>query len=317
MHQRKHRRGFTLIELLVVIAIIAILIALLLPAVQQAREAARRSQCKNNLKQLALGLHNYHDVYRSFPPGGITLGPCCGTRSGTNWAISILPFVDQTPLYDVYDFNFDGLQGRNDNASFNQSIRLARLTVHMCPSDPNAGTVNRPESGRGSGLQYRMTSYRGVGGKTNGRGWWDNEQWTGIGQPTWKGVLHAIGRRGLFPERMATVTDGTSQTLMIGEMATKTRPRRGTFWAYTYTSYNRSDVTVNQPRTLINDYNRCVSIGGTGGSNACKRGWGSFHASSLHFALVDGSVRLISTNVNMNTLANMASVGDGDSVGAF
>ena len=316
MSGHRRHRGFTLIELLVVIAIIAILIALLLPAVQQAREAARRSQCKNNLKQLALGLHNYHDSNQSFPPGGITLGNCCGTRSGTSWPISILPYIDQTPLYNRYDFGFDGRQGRNERSA-NQSVRQQSLTVHYCPSDPNVGRLERPESGPGRGLEYRMSSYRGVGGKTNGRGWWDNNQWTGIGQPTWKGVLHAIGLNRLRPERVATVTDGTSNTLMLGEMATKTRSRRGTFWAYTYTSYNRSDISVGQPRTLINDYNRCVSIGGSGGSNACKRGWGSFHVGGLHFAMCDGSVRMISTNVFMDTLANMATIGDGEVIGEF
>ena len=309
--RNRARRGFTLIELLVVIAIIAILIALLLPAVQQAREAARRTQCKNNLKQLALAIHNYHDVARTFPPGGITLGRCCGTRSGTNWALSTLPYLDQTTLYDRYNFN------RYNEDGANRFVREQALTVHMCPSDVNSGRLERPESGPGRGLQYMLSSYRCVGGKTNGRGWWDNEQWTGIGRREWRGVFHHIGRQGLTVERMATVTDGTSNTLMLGEMHTKTRPRRATFWAYTYTSYNSSDVTVPQSRTLIGDYDRCRSIGGAGGSNACKRGWGSFHTGIIQFALCDGSVRAISINVNMNVLGNLATIGGNEVVGEF
>ncbi len=310
-NRRWKRSGFTLIELLVVIAIIAILIALLLPAVQQAREAARRSQCKNNLKQLVLALHNYHDNYQSFPPGKVTLGSCCGTKSGTNWAISILPFMDQAPLYKQYNFN------RYNEDSANQAVRQTNLAVQNCPSDVNAGQVMKPESGPGSGLLYRMSSYRGVGGKTDSNGrWFDSGQGSLVG--SWKGVLHAIGNPyKLGPESMRDITDGPSNTLVIGEYHTQTHPRRGTFWAYSYTSYNSSDVTYNQPRTLIADYDRCVSIGGTGGADACKRGWGSFHVGGIQFALGDGSVRFISVNINTNILGNLATVGGNEVVGQF
>lgn len=306
------RRGFTLIELLVVIAIIAVLIALLLPAVQQAREAARRSACINNLKQLALALHNYHDNYKMFPPGKVTIGACCGTKSGTNWAISILPYIDQAPLYQRYNFSL------YNESSANQYVNQQRLPIHMCPSDMNARSANKPASGPGSGLLYSMSSYRCVGGKTNAAGWWDNEQWTSIsGGMRWRGVLHAIGRKGLAPEGMHSIIDGSSSTLMLGEYHTQTSVRRGTFWAYSYTSYNSSDISIGQPRTLIPDYDRCVAIGGAGGSNACKRGWGSFHIGGIHFALCDGSVRFISTNINMNTLASMATVQGSEVVGTF
>ena len=105
MSKRRIKHGFTLIELLVVIAIIAILIALLLPAVQQAREAARRTQCRSNLKNIALAIMNYEEQNTTFPPGNITMGPCCGTRSLTTWAISILPMLEQSNLYGRYNFN--------------------------------------------------------------------------------------------------------------------------------------------------------------------------------------------------------------------
>ncbi|GIW92533.1 MAG: hypothetical protein KatS3mg110_0574 [Pirellulaceae bacterium] len=99
------RKGFTLVELLVVIAIIGILVSLLLPAVQAAREASRRMACSNNLKQLALAVHNYHDTYKVFPPGGITPGPCCSTPSAGTWTLFILPFLEQQTVADQYNFN--------------------------------------------------------------------------------------------------------------------------------------------------------------------------------------------------------------------
>ena len=146
--RRRIRHGFTLIELLVVIAIIAILIALLLPAVQQAREAARRSQCKNNLKQLGLALHNYHDTYGMFPmavigrPGA---GWQCSVMSNGDavpnndyrswgWGTFILPFVDQAPLYN--QLQPDGCRMPNSDATYNGEMLLRQsLPVFICPSD--------------------------------------------------------------------------------------------------------------------------------------------------------------------------------------
>ena len=121
---RRHQRGFTLIELLVVIAIIAILIGLLVPAVQKVREAAARAQCQNNLKQIGLALHNYHDTNRQFPPGGITNGDCCSTEGGPNWAILILPYIEQANLFKLYDQTLGGRVTRI-------LIRLRDMEVHV------------------------------------------------------------------------------------------------------------------------------------------------------------------------------------------
>lgn len=314
------RGGFTLVELLVVIAIIGILVSLLLPAVQAAREAARRTHCGNNLKQIGLALQNYHDAQKTFPPGGITLGNCCATKSFTSWPIAILPQMEQVSLFEYYDQNVynedpgqmistpDGLKPANE------FVRQQNIPGYNCPDDPLAGSLRQPESGPGNGLVYRMSSYRGVGGKTNGLGWWDTQQWGSIGRPDWKGILHTVDTAGLKPEVIGRVRDGTSNTLMVGEMTTSSHPNRGTFWAYSYASYNKSDVTIDQPRTLLGDYDRCVSIGGVGADNACKRGWGSGHPVVLQFVKVDGSVTGLNKTIDMDILAAMATIYGQESV---
>src|SRR6516162_2040974 len=122
------RLGFTLIELLVVIAIIAVLVALLLPAVQQAREAARRSQCKNNLKQLGLAMHNYHDLYKDFPMGGWI----SGSKDVGSYMVRILPYVDQAPLYSLINFSINVDSQILPNG---QALATTIIPLYQCPSD--------------------------------------------------------------------------------------------------------------------------------------------------------------------------------------
>ncbi|MCA9246731.1 MAG: DUF1559 domain-containing protein [Planctomycetales bacterium] len=317
--QSKNGRGFTLVELLVVIAIIGILVALLLPAVQSAREAARRTQCSNNLKQVALALHNYHTAVKSFPPGKITQGPCCNTKSGANWAIMILPYVEQQGLYDMYDMekvNEDvspnWAPAANVPPNSNNGVGQHAVPTYVCTSEPDTDMLDIPESGPGGGwgdnLKWRRSSYRCVGGRSDGSGWWDSGESNIAKHWNWRGALHVIGYGGIErPESFSSIRDGTSNTLLIGEMGTRTHPNRRTFWAYSYTSYNSSDITP-QARTLLGDYDRCAQIGGPGGENACKRGWGSFHPGGLHFAFCDASVRFISDTVDMELLAAMATI---------
>ena len=289
------RPGFTLIELLVTIAIIAILIALLLPAVQQAREAARRVQCKNNLKQIGLALHNYHDTHRCFSFGF--------DIHGTGWSAMILPFADQATLYNTLTFAEDGAGNWNVPGP-NRDACSQIISIFHCPSCvvPDQKDWDGIPSRSPSTYTANASGDRIVDSNAGRPG--------SVGQP---GIQHT----GMFfynsRVRMADITDGTSNTLMIGEMHTRTRPRRGTFWAYTYTSYNSSEA-VPQSRTLINDYDRCVSIGGGGGSNSCKRGWGSFHPGVIQFTLADGSTRGISTTIDMNIWIGLATVGGGEAV---
>lgn len=312
------KRGFTLIELLVVIAIIAILVSLLMPAVQQAREAARRTQCKNNLKQIGLALHNYHDVMNVFPPGNITMGPCCGTPSLINWAISILPYIDQANLQNIYDFN----KPNEDPA--NQKALQQVIPVYNCPSDINAGKKMVPASGPHNNQRWAMSSYRGMGGiawTTSGyayrRQWDSSDILNGNATPQKRGMLHWCGGtpNGKFgPVRMADVLDGTSNTLFVGEYHTTTTERRGTFWGYTYTSFVLSCATP-EARTLIPDYSKCASLGD---SNPCKRAWGALHdGGTINFLLADGSVRSISPNIDMVIWTALASVNGREVIGQF
>jgi len=315
---RSRQRAFTLVELLVVIAIIGILVALLLPAIQSAREAARRSQCSNNLKQLGVALHNYHDTYSQFPPGNVTPGNCCGTPSAGTWTLFILPFMEQQTLHDQYDFSLwnDSDPGRTGRAGGpNAFVCMQFLKTHLCPSDMNTKRLERPASGNGSGKDYAPGSYRAVSGASTGDCWLDANQSNSF-CTRYRGVLHYVAGRHLnrsgstafTSENFSSILDGTANTLLIGEMHTLTQNRRRTFWAYSYTSYNQSSVTVGQPRILIGDYDRCVSIGGRGGSNTCKRGWGSFHPGALQFCMADASVKSIGESVDMGVGRNSTSV---------
>jgi prepilin-type N-terminal cleavage/methylation domain-containing protein len=308
---RSYFRGrpiaFTLIELLVVIAIIGILIALLLPAVQKVREAANRIQCANNLKQIGLGVHNYHDTLSSFPPGGVTEGYCCDTPSLTNWAIALLPFVEQQNLADRYD------PAQVNESPANQFVRTSRVKLYICPSDLNTDEAAVPESGPGSNnVLYYPGTYRAVSGKSiDGSMYWDNAD--ALAMPSeWRGAMHSVwAAKGLHPENFAAVVDGTSNTLLVGEYSTRTHNQRRTFWAYTYTSYNQSSATP-QARTLLADWDRCVDIGGPSAENACKRAWGSFHGEIINFVLVDGSVRPVNVNIDLNLFMALATIAGGE-----
>lgn len=319
----RSRRAFTLVELLVVIAIIGILIALLLPAVQAAREAARRSQCVNNLKQIGLGLHSHHDVLKMFPHGGITEGGCCGSQSHGNWAIYILPYLELSNLFEQYDDSGGNNQPLaaadvfNEDAA-NKTVRETSVVHYVCPSDVNANKLGIPESGPGSTVDYRTGSYRANSGRSDSSGWFDNADADQLPR-NWRGPLHTYCRSCtalsyLKNETTATILDGTSNTIMAAEMTTRTHINRTTHWAYTYTSYNQSSFVDGQSRALLADYDRCVAIGGTGADNTCKRGWGSFHPNGLNYLFCDGSVRFFNLNVSMPILCDLATIAGGEPV---
>jgi prepilin-type N-terminal cleavage/methylation domain-containing protein/prepilin-type processing-associated H-X9-DG protein len=220
--QHEHRRvrhffrsrgslaGFTLIELLVVIAIIAILIALLLPAVQQAREAARRSQCKNNLKQIGLALHNYHDTFTTLPPSLLRTdnmrGSCTWqTNPGYGWHVYILPYIDQATVYNALKFTYldacyNGSVDGDNAFGTGQHVRNRIIPAFLCPSDPTSPTAY---GGTWAGSNY--WEFLGNASASNGV--------SGAGaNAKIVGVLNDMGAR------MSDVLDGTTNTLMVGEV---------------------------------------------------------------------------------------------------
>jgi prepilin-type N-terminal cleavage/methylation domain-containing protein/prepilin-type processing-associated H-X9-DG protein len=301
MRNRNRRPGFTLIELLVVIAIIGVLIALLLPAVQKVRESANRMSCSNNLKQIALALHNYHDASGSFPPGAVP--------ERAPWTVYILPFIEQDNLYRQYDFH------SANNGPTNAFVRTQLVKTYICPSDVTGPFVPiKPDSGYDPIVEYMPGTYRAMAGRAipSTNKWFDS-QITGEsdGPKQYRGVLHVVDVNGLDTERVADIMDGTSTTLMVGEYATRSHTNRRTFWAYSWNQYTMS-AGVPETRALLNDYDACINAGGIGADQPCKRAWASFHSGLVNFAFCDGSVRSVSLNVDLNLLTGMATIAGGE-----
>jgi hypothetical protein len=280
-------------------------------------------QCQNNLKQIGLALHNYHDAYSCFPAGGVTNGTCCHWQGGPSWGVSILPFIEQGNLYTKYD------PTKTVESSANAFLRTQFIKTYNCPSDPNINMLLVPASGTANdgGLQYATSSYRGVAGVTNGDNTWFDAE-CGRNQPVGRrGVLHSMSDPNYptpFPakyaappygrETIASITDGTSNTAMVGEYSTRTMTTRGSFWAYEYTSFAMSELVLPpQSRQLYNDYNACVSVD-PNTAFICKRGFASFHTGIINFCFADGSVHAISTSVDMIQLAAMFTIANGEVV---
>lgn len=270
------RAGFTLVELLVVIAIIGILIALLLPAVQAAREAARRSQCNNNLKQIGLAFHNYHDIYKTFPLAYF-LNPCGPTGSQNNncwgWGYSVLRFIEQGSLYQNLAWN-DGSYGPDtlSTATVTDAARyqmlITPLPAYVCPSD----STDRLNSNFGS---YAKSNYV------------CNE-----------GVIRAPASATTSPLSMADVRDGTSNTLLVGERAfiTQTTPFQsmGSVWMGRHAATNAANLGRAAWPPNTSRYNDSP--------DTCKRHtFTSLHPGGVLFVFVDGSTHFISQTIDSYT----------------
>ncbi|MEZ6129635.1 MAG: DUF1559 domain-containing protein [Planctomycetaceae bacterium] len=308
---RQKNTGFTLIELLVVIAIIAILIALLLPAVQQAREAARRTQCKNNMKQIGLAMHNYHDVYNVFPPGYITKTPCNTTAQWSacnigelglySWGAFILPYIDQAPLFNLLNVGNVTLDQNLANATTRQALQQP-MPAFQCPSDPGPGLSDFASAS--DRYDFHVTDGTTEYSIARSNYVMVANAWDSTTPPVYAvqyGVAHGVGYAN---SRIGfrDVTDGTSNTLLVGERA------------YIYKSSNKvggANVIGFSASNNVQDAsygrkgNGLAAIGLTyNGINAVVggehdvRGFSSNHVGGCHFVLCDGSVHFVSENID-------------------
>jgi prepilin-type N-terminal cleavage/methylation domain-containing protein/prepilin-type processing-associated H-X9-DG protein len=312
--RRARRAAFTLIELLVVIAIIAILIGLLLPAVQKVREAAARIKCQNNLKQIGIALHAYHDALGFLPSAHVEIN----TQYYMGWGIAILPFLEQQNLYRQYN----NALPNTDPA--NLPVLQTNLPVFVCPMDQRAGRLIVPETRAPTGASGKdanaPSSYKVMSGEgdTNTTdtfaGYWNEVQQALKAHPTGKGAFHGDVQSGLSPERLTSITDGTSNTIFVGERLTKDHPTRGPFWGNSFNLYS-AGASYPYSITLLADYDVCAS---QINANYCKYGWGSLHTGgNLNFLLGDGHVTSITPGIDMKVFMALSTIAGGEVIPDF
>ncbi len=314
----KRRSGFTLIELLVVIAIIAILIALLLPAVQQAREAARRTQCKNNLKQLGLALHNYHDVYGKVPPLAVGDGrnvirfavtvSNVGNRDGWGWPVYLLPFLDQAPLYNTLSPSTQRPSDHYLASGGVDNLIATSLPAFRCASDV-APAINDIS------WSAKQTNPPVLAATSNYMAMRDS---AGYSQYTFapNGAFVAMGERsspggGTSPKGLRDITDGTSNTIAFGERAYNIKgiPCYAGVWFGSIRAAHYNDVLLDVGATGQSPPNDIL-----GNEVRRRTSLSSNHTGVVQVALFDGSVRSISDNIHHNNIADMPGGTTGESL---
>ncbi|NDH07995.1 DUF1559 domain-containing protein [bacterium] len=303
------RKAFTLIELLVVIAIIAILIGLLLPAVQKVREAAARMKCQNNLKQLGLGVHSYHDVYNRFVPAGSFV-----EQTQLSWHVGILPYIEQDALFK----KFSQAMGIYTTAGKYDLPVSNRIASFLCPSQAGDGekmiltptppnNVNTPEVINGQ--PPYTTHYYGIFGPAGTNPVTNAAYIYEFNSPT-----HGrMGKQGMFQRtttvKLSNITDGTSNTLMIGEMSwvDNVAGTRYRGWARGCDTAVGTEVCsgAKSVANAINAYSNVLFN---------EMPFGSSHSGGTNFALGDASVRFLSDKVNINAYRAAASFDGGETL---
>ena len=349
------RQGFTLVELLVVIAIIGILVGLLLPAVQAAREAARRMQCSNNMKQLGLAFHNYESAYKKFPIQ-YRYNALARTQGLTqvSWVRGTLPFVEQSNLFNAFDHNFSWVGGgptsfrndprngpdlRNPLEGSNAWLFSQGLPFLICPSDgsPASGgkaigsRIINMTGGVRRNLQHGITSYKGVLGANWSygsiqvtTGTWGNSRFCDTyanlsgakrGQYPFRCPTGFLGRGNDgdgIPTRFADLTDGTSNSLMIGESSFNQNGLAAWWW------FNGVLATAAFPINRPAECSAGIGMSRVAGWNACWRDWrnnqgfSSLHVGGAQFTFGDGSVHFISENIDLAVYRNTATIAGGE-----
>lgn len=320
----KSPHGFTLVELLVVIAIIGVLVALLLPAVQAAREAARRSSCSNNLKQIGIGLHNYHDTMLKFPMAGYITTPSGGAYHHT-WLTSLLPFIEQKPLYDSTNMAL---------MAWGQYIVSTKVKVLRCPSDGGYDEASDTHN-------IAHTNYAG----SEGYHWWPTAYLDPAWGGNWTQLPQAGDYTGLFAVTrkfdMAGISDGTSNTVVVAEVdsygykwgafqSTGTGKRRNRGGEAVFRS--AFIYTGHEGESVQSKYRKPDDSGAQGGGTWFRAGphsycpsyltaWGlntewpgasSMHSGGIVLALrADGSVSNVTKNINWGTWVAVNGIADG------
>lgn len=323
--KKKHVRGFTLIELLVVIAIIAVLVALLLPAVQQAREAARRSQCKNNLKQIGLALHNYHDQSNTLPPGWINMGVNPGVTPGVPskwaWSTMILPQLDQAPTFNTIAGyvgvapyvgtggtlanGFSGVMTSAPAGSAPANMVQTVLPAYRCPSDNGTSVITFPLVNTGyanpfaAGLTPSRSNYPGVVGSFFAANTPPYAVSVG-GNPPANGTFYQNSKRNF-----RDFVDGTSNTIVVGERRTQAAVSGFNYGGDAMWCGIGDETTTQGMMLVIGECSQLspinvkipVATALTSASLQPLSGFGSLHVGGAQFLMGDGAVRFISENV--------------------
>lgn len=280
----RSNHGFTLVELLVVIAIIGILVSLLLPAVQSAREAARRTECSNNLKQIGVALHNYHDTHNAFPMGATN------RTQGLSWHVSILPFIEETALFEDFD------QNRQFDQTPNSPMRAMKMKAYLCPSGAEIQADD-------NNADY-TTHYYGCMGPTGT----NPETGTAYRENT-SGPHGGWGLQGLFAwnasRTFANVLDGTSNTIAVGEISWSDRNGKQTRYR-AWTRGGQSGQFMAPCKNIHYPINSDFTI------DFNDMSMGSNHPGGAQFALVDGSVRFVADSINFGAYLAAASMDAGE-----